>query len=169
MPSDDLAARVAALEARLQELEDDRAIRQLLARYGFHADLGRSDAYVELYTEDGAIDSGASRRWEGRDDLRQFITNPQGHKSIEGRCLHLQGNNLVTHIQGDAAVAESYSVVLVREDDGLRLFACNVNRWTLRKVEGHWKIRERLIRSPGTGGFTEVLAAEGYTALLAAP
>jgi hypothetical protein len=158
---DDLAARIAELEARLQLVEDDRAIRQLLARYGFNADMGRSEAYVSLYTDDGAIDVSSTTRWEGRDELMDFITNPDGHAGMVGRCMHAQGNNLVTYIDGDSAVAEAYSIVLMREDDGLHVFTCNANRWTLQKVDGAWKIRERFIRTPGAEGFTTVLSSDG--------
>jgi hypothetical protein len=78
--TDDLVARIAELERRLEVAEDDRAIRQLLARYGFNADtVGRGAAYVSLYTEDGAIDASNTQRWEGHAALMDFITNPQVH------------------------------------------------------------------------------------------
>ncbi len=35
----DLEARLKALEARMVEMEDERAIRELLARYGYTADV----------------------------------------------------------------------------------------------------------------------------------
>jgi hypothetical protein len=51
-----MADRVKELEARIQKIEDDKAIRELLARYGYTADQGRGEAYVELYTDDGVLD-----------------------------------------------------------------------------------------------------------------
>jgi SnoaL-like domain len=152
----DLRAKISELEGRLQQMEDDRAIRQLLARYGFHADRGMSEAYVSLYTEGGAIDVSDTTRWEGNAELMDFITNPQGHAGMVGRCMHVQGNNLVTHVDGDTASAEAYSIVLMREDGGYQVFTCNANRWTLEKIDGTWHIRERFIRNPGSDGFMDV-------------
>jgi ketosteroid isomerase-like protein len=149
----ELWAKIRELEARLQQVEEDRAIRELLARYGFNADRGRSEAYVSLYTEDGVIDTSDTRRWEGHAELMDFITDPQGHAGMVGRCMHVQGNNLVTHIDGDTASAEAYSVVLMREEDGYQVLICNANRWTLEKANGTWQIRERFIRNPGSDGF----------------
>src|SRR6516162_5565016 len=116
MASDENRLRV--LEARLQLLEDDKAIREVLARYGYNADQGRDNAYVNLFTEDGVLDlsTGPGRpggnspenagkpspdeevvvRYDGHDAIRGFITNPKGHKAIEGQCLHVMGNNLTT-------------------------------------------------------------------------
>ena len=96
--ADDLVARIAELEGRLQRVEDDRAIRELLARYGFNADMGRSEAFVSLYTDDGAIDISIDRRWEGHAGLMEFITGARG---AVGRSMHALGNNLVTHINSN--------------------------------------------------------------------
>jgi hypothetical protein len=162
------------LEERVQELEDDRAIRELLARYGYNADQGRSEAYVNLFTEDGALDittgpggRGAGmeprsvdreviNRFDGHKALRAFITDPKGHKSIEGNCLHVHGNNLTTHIDGDKAVADSYGITLVRQDAGFLLLTAAANRWTLRKTDGQWRIKECFRRRPGTEEFHKV-------------
>jgi SnoaL-like domain len=171
MPDDDLRAWMAALEGRIRELEDDRAIRQLLARYGFSADMEWDEVYVDLFTDDGAIDGaivGTAGRLEGRADIEETINKSRDHGWIEGRSMHVQGNNLTTHIEGENAVAESYSFAFVREEGGMQLFTCNANRWTLKKIDGAWRIRERLIRSPGTDEYLNVLSAGGYSALLTA-
>src|SRR5207253_7128908 len=89
----DLEARLAALEARVQELEDDRAIRDLLARYGFTADNCQDEAFVQLYTDDGRIKVAANANaranfgvdewieYENHEGIRTFITHPKGHHS----------------------------------------------------------------------------------------
>lgn len=79
MNTDDLVAHIAELERRLEVAEDDRAIRQLLARYGFNADtVGRGAAYVSLYTEDGAIDASNTQRWEGHAAVDGLHYQPSG-------------------------------------------------------------------------------------------
>lgn len=164
-----LEARLKAIEARLQMLEDDRAIRELLARYGFNADYGRAKEYVDLYTEDGVMNLGTIvtrgvgyegiQRWEGKRQLMEFITDPRAHKAIEGRCMHVQGNNLVTYIKGNEAVAESYSIVLLREENDTIVRSAGFNHWTLRKVNSKWLIKERKRRAIGGEEYREVITA----------
>jgi hypothetical protein len=152
----ELELTVTALKARIGELEDDRAIRDLLARYGYNADSCRDDAYIALYTDDGSIVlTGAQASaahggkgtvsWHGKEELRSFISDPNGHHraGYYGNYMHLQGNNLVTHIVGDEAVANSYSVVFVGEGDGVKLLSAGNNQWQLRKVDDQWLIKER--------------------------
>jgi hypothetical protein len=168
-----LEATVAELRARVQELEDDRAIRDLLARYGYTADNCEDEAFVELYTDDGAITVSANAKaraafggdewvvWRDRDGIRRFITHPQGHHRPElyGKSMHLQGNNLTTEIHGDEAVAGGYQVALVADDGGTRVLSAGNNRWQLRKVDGRWLIRERRAAYLGDDHFITNLAA----------
>ena len=55
----------------------------------------------------------------------------------------------------------------MREEDGVHVFSCSANRWTLEKIDGVWYIKERFIRSPGADGYDTVLSAEGYSDVLA--
>jgi hypothetical protein len=155
MAEEDLLARIARLEARVQELEDERAIRELLARYGFNADCCRDEAYVDLYADDGAIEVSAGPntfRCEGKEQIRAFIKDPDGHSSpgFYGKAMHLQGNNVVVHLRGDEATVNSYSVVF-KGDESMTptLLTAGNNQWALRKVEGEWLIVERRRRNVG--------------------
>ena len=164
----DLETRLAELEARVRELEDDRAIRDVLSRYGFTADGCKDEAFVDLYTEDGAIRVARGKRggkefggegwseWKDKEGIRQFITHPQGHHRPElyGKSMHLQGNNLVTEIDGDQAIARSYQVAIVAGDDGVRVLSAGNNQWQLRKVDGNWLIHERRGAYLGDDKFT---------------
>src|SRR4051812_23545510 len=109
-----LEARIRKLEARVEELEDERAIRELLARYGYNADNCRDEAYLALFTEDGAMNLSSAQyagmpRWEGQAALKAFITDPKVHHrpGFYGNSMHMQGNNMVSHISGDTAVVNS--------------------------------------------------------------
>jgi hypothetical protein len=168
-----LEATVAELRARVQELEDDRAIRDLLAQYGYTADSCQDEAFVELYTDDGAIKVSANARaraafgggewvvWRDRDGIRRFITHPQGHHRPElyGKPMHLQGNNLTTDIHGDEAAASGYQVALVADGNGTKVLSAGNNRWRLRKVDGRWLITERRGAYLGDDHFTTNLYA----------
>ena len=169
-----LEAKLAALEARVRELEDDRAIRDVLSRYGFTADNCQDEAFVALYTEDGAIRVAANAKakaafgvgewieYEGHDGIRTFITHPKGHHSpaLYGKSMHLQGNNLVTDVRGDEAVACSYQVAIAVDDDGTRVLSAGNNQWRLRRVDGEWRIVERRGAYLGDDKFTTNLDEE---------
>ena len=142
--------RLAAVEARLQTLEDQEKIRRCLARYGFNADLGRSEEYVNLWSEDGLYDLD-SGQLSGEAALREMITSPTGaHKSqIENRSMHAVGN-LFIEIQGDTAFAEGYSVVWVRDANGVHHpRTAGYNHWDFRRKGEGWLMTRRLRREVG--------------------
>jgi hypothetical protein len=165
MAESDLIARIAKLEARIEELENERAIRELLARYGFNADCCRDEAYVDLYTDDGAIEVSAGAntfRCEGKAEIRGFITDPNGHSrpGFYGKAMHMQGANVVTHIRGDEATVNSYSVVLTGDGSMTpSLLTAGNNQWEMRKVDGEWLIKERRRRNLGDDRYTGNLDA----------
>lgn len=155
MSADDLKD----IKNRLAQLEDERDIRALIARYGHYADLGHEDAWVDQFTEDGVYDivtvmrKGAGYagnvRFEGRKELYEHIRDPAAHKQFEGRSLHLQDINAVINVNGDDAVAESYSMTILEEADQTIVRSAGMNRWTLKRVDGRWKIAEKRRRPPG--------------------
>jgi hypothetical protein len=175
---DELEDRLHQLERRVEHLEDDKSIRELIARYGYTADQGWAEAYVNLFARDGALELsrgpgmpdrselGPNRdfptaevviRFDGHDALRDFITDPDGHKRLEGSCLHFMGNNLTTHIDGDDAVAESYNFTVLRSGTSFTIYNAAINRWTLHKIDGRWRIQECKRRRPGTREYPSVL------------
>ncbi len=166
----DYAERIKKLEDRITELEDDREIRELLARYGFNADGGRDQSYVDLYTDDGVVNIGTTVaygagydgivRFDGKKEIMRFITDGNAHKAIQGRCMHVQGNNLATVIDGDGARAYSYSIVLLKvtpDSESLVLRSAGYNEWLLKKVDGRWHIQERIRRAIQGEGAKELL------------
>jgi hypothetical protein len=167
----DVEARLAALEARVRELEDDRAIRDVMARYGFTADNCQDSEFVELFTNDAEVSvtaTGDTDRngkgvitWSGKEGVRTFISDPNNHHrpGSYGKWMHAQGNNLVTHIDGDEAEATSYSIVLVADDGqvGVKLVSAGNNHWVFKQVDGKWLIQERRRRQIGDDYYTSNL------------
>jgi hypothetical protein len=147
------------LKRRVTQLEDERAIRELISRYGHYADLGHEDAWVGQWTEDGVYDlvsvlrAGAGYdglvRFEGHAELYRQIRDPAAHKAMEGRSLHVQDMDLVIRIDGDEAVAESYSMTLLRDGNDMVLRSAGMIRWTFRRIDGRWLIREKKRRPAG--------------------
>ena len=162
------------LQARIRRLEDERELRDLLARYAFYADSGRSRRWVALFTEDGAIDlgdtvhamsrseapAGYSRRarFEGHEELLLDFITALPHRRVEGRSAHHTTSGPLTfELDGDDARAYGYSVMITREDTGFGLEMTAVNRWTFRRVDGTWRIAERRMRPIGADDAADLL------------
>lgn len=159
-----LEQRLKRLATEVQELKDDREIREVLARYGFNADCDRTEGWVGLFTGDGAMDLGsetqAPGRWVGTEALRKWISTQAARTNPErfGKRLHFQGNNLVCHIKGDTALVNSYSIVLFLIDGKIEV-QCGTNLWTFKRVDGKWRIKERLRRGLGQPDYRKMLDA----------
>jgi hypothetical protein len=144
--------RLAAVAARVQELEDREAIRDLIACYGFTADLNCFEEYVDQWAPDGEYFLGESilghASYRGRDELMGFISDPRGaHRShVSGRGSQHTSVNILVRVDGDTAWAESYSIVFVREApdvESFQIYAAAYNHWELRRMDGRWRIQSR--------------------------
>jgi len=82
--------------------------------------------------------------------MRDLITDPNGHQrpGFYGYSMHVSGVNLVIHIDGDDAVANSYSLLYKEEEGAIRLISAGSNEWTLRRVDGTWLIKDALVAKP---------------------
>jgi hypothetical protein len=167
--SEDVAARLAELAERLAALEDERAIRELLSRYGYYADACLDEEYYGLFTDDCVMDVSSGTepepyevlRWEGQQAMREFMSvRTAGHGTgFAGRSLHMQGNNLAIALHGDTAVANGYSFILHQDGPRIVLKSASINEWRLRREQGRWKIVERKRRMVGAPDTPEVLRA----------
>jgi hypothetical protein len=146
----ELTARLARLEKAVGALNDERNIRDVLAQYGYNADLGREEAWVDLWSEDGTYDLDFGR-FTGRDALLDIVMDREGaHKrEIENRSQHVIVNPMI-RIVGDTAWCECYSIVLVgTESDGYAVYTGGYNHFDLQRSGQTWTISRRLRRSVG--------------------
>lgn len=153
-------AEPKTLEERVRVLEDERELRDLLSRYSFTADLGRTAEYTDLYTEDGAIDlrDMGLKRFEGKRMIHDEFINGPNASSRFGKAFH-HAAPTVFHIDGDDAEGEGYSIMMVLQDDGAITIAhANYSHWTFRRVDGHWHIVERDIRLIGSAEAAEIFS-----------
>jgi hypothetical protein len=151
------ADRMAALERRLQELEDKEAIREVFNTYGFAADTGDARAYAETFTQDGVFDMGRGE-YGGREKFQANIEDPAGvHKlDIEGKgSLHTTGA-VTIRVDGLKAWAEGPTMVWVRDGKTFRVFTAAYNHWDLEKVDGRWEVARRVARAVGPERAAEV-------------
>jgi uncharacterized protein (TIGR02246 family) len=120
--------------------DDDRAIRDLLARYALALDTDDIDRCLELFTDDGQF-VVFGREFSGRDQIRaMFESAPRG--------LHLTGVSSID-VSDDAATARSQVLLVEAGTMHLRpaLFDDELSR------DGkQWRFRRRRCRFTTTGG-----------------
>jgi hypothetical protein len=164
-----LEERLAALEERVRLLEDEKELRELLARYGYYADAPLDEEYFGLFTDDCVMDVSAGGeddpyavvRWEGLDEMRRFLSErtAQHDNGFYGHSFHVQGNNLAIRITGDDAVANGYSFIFHQDGPTLKLLSASLNEWAFRREGGLWRLQMRKRRMAGAPDAAEVLRA----------
>ena len=165
-------AQISELLARVERLEADRAIADLLSRYSLFADAGRVDEWLNLFTEDAHMDlllvegdaeSGplAPRRLVGHEQLRRSLIDSPFVRAMRFRVQHhMAGCPTVVTVSDDVAVADAYSVVHTVGSEGQPAAAIlSVNHWTFRRVDGTWKIAGCVRRRTGTDEADGMLAS----------
>ncbi len=154
---------------RLDRIESELAIRNLIARYGLAVDCGAGDIAAALHTEDGVYEVAAPATgrsdadahsedtlvMRGRDAIREMVAGP-GHQALLPNCAHTTGPLEVT-VHGDGAVATGYSRLYHHEGDATRLMRLGFNRWELARVEGEWRIARRLSCPVGSNAAQQLL------------
>ena len=154
---EDLAGLVADLKARIEALEDERAIQSLLTRYGLAVDSGDAEATARLYAEDCHIDIDSAAFMNGRAESRGIVTSPL-HQAIMPNCAHVMGPFEV-RLEGDRAVATGYATVYLKEDGQVRVWRQSYGRWELIKRDGRWQVQKRISRSTGRDDAQDLLRA----------
>jgi hypothetical protein len=104
--SEDLRAEVAALAARVRELEDREEIAQLATRYGPAVDFGEPAAAAALWTADGVYAAPPYAVWTGREEIAGMVAG--GHQDlIRAGAGHVL-TPLHVELDGDEADVTSY-------------------------------------------------------------
>jgi ketosteroid isomerase-like protein len=147
--------RMAALEARLMRLEDERAVQALLTRYGFAVDSGDVDATARLFAEDCHIDIDKLNYLDGREAARGIV-DCDAHRAVLPNCAHVMGP-FVVEVEGERAVATGYATIFLRVEGRNQVVRQAFGRWELAKRQGRWEVTRRLSRSVGRPDTGEVL------------
>ena len=123
-------------------LEEKDAIRELMARYCFHFDNGEFDAWLDLFTPDGAFDLGSRGRFGGRESLQKFLNSLALTNGVP-MMKHCVMNSIVS-VDGDQATAQSY-VVVVRGGEQLAVTVAGRYDDQLAKSANGWRFKERKV------------------------
>ncbi|MCV7382255.1 nuclear transport factor 2 family protein [Mycolicibacter longobardus] len=154
--------RLAELERRLQQIEDERAIERLIASYGPLVDAGEADSAAALWRDDGVYDV---ENWlmAGREDIAAMVRS-RGHQDLISRgCTHFLGPAVVT-VHGDEAVAVCESTLLVKQGDEYRVARAAANYFHLRRAPeppGRWQTVRRITRLLDGSAESHTLLADG--------
>lgn len=136
--------RLAAIEARLGRLEDERDIARLIAAYGPLVDSGCAEEVADLWTSKGVydVDTGCL---EGHDQITEMVRSEAHQGLIHNGCAHLLGPPHVT-LDGDEAIAVCHSLLLVRVESRYIVRRATANHWLLRRGRTGWKVQKRTSR-----------------------
>jgi ketosteroid isomerase-like protein len=138
---------LAALEARLQAIEDRTAILDTLMDYGHALDYGDVDKLVNCFTDDTVRETwrpdGTVNRWEGAAGTREFASTHSHAPDKYHKHLIL---NSVVQLHGDTADVVSY---MFRFDAGHdeKSFVWGMGRYLdkmRRGSDGRWRIARRV-------------------------
>lgn len=116
------------------KIEDDLAIRQVIARLNHALDAADYKAYGSFFAPDGVFVSGfgdavgPSQVAAALEKVSPFITNKR----------HIAAN-LVISGRGDQAVATTYLIVFERQTE-LKYVGSAINVDTMKKVNGRWLV-----------------------------
>jgi hypothetical protein len=141
--------------ARIQRLEDEAEIRNLLSSYGLATDGGSEDATAQIFAEDCHIDIDGAAFMDGRDQARGIVSSPL-HQAILPNSAHIMGPFHLTW-QGETAVATGYATVYLKEGDTVKIWRQSYGRWELVKRDGRWQVLKRTSRSTGRDDCQELL------------
>jgi hypothetical protein len=103
----DLEARIQQLEAKVQELYDREAIRDLRYRYHEYVNEAQFSAIPDLFTEDGVLDFAHLGKAHGRAEIAKFFgalnDKPDAGKADRPRITWVKQfiHNHTIHLIGD--------------------------------------------------------------------
>ncbi|MGR3323731.1 MAG: nuclear transport factor 2 family protein [Pseudooceanicola sp.] len=96
---EELEARIAALEARMQRVEDIENIKRLQRAYGYYLDKGLWDEVVRLFAPDGTAEIAQRGVFRGPERIRVMFHELIG-KGVDG----LPDGRLLNHMQLQAII-----------------------------------------------------------------
>jgi hypothetical protein len=124
-------------DARLQELADREAIRDLACRYAHHVWQKQGTAAVALFTEDGEMDTGEPPLLRGRAALLEAYERMLG----DGHFQPFVSNHVIS-LAGDEASGTCY-LDLRAVVEGRSMIGAGYYEDRYARVDGEWKFRSR--------------------------
>lgn len=133
-----------SLETRLQAVEDQLAIQQLICGYGYAMDGCNEEAVASLFSENAVYAVGDIGNYVGSERIGA-ITRDANHLPLVAKgCAHVSTLPYVV-LNGDRAAATCHTMVVLNEEpNGFTIFRISASRIELsRKPAGGWQIDHR--------------------------
>jgi len=141
------AASTSSVEARLQKLEDERAIHDVLIAYGHALDTLDIDGYSKLFAKEGTWSGGigSAKGPEGiKAMLQKALAKAPPYDPNKVRSFHMM-TNFAIKVDGDRATARSKWTFFGRtQDNKLEPRLAGHYDDTLIRENGEWKILSRV-------------------------
>lgn len=134
------------IEQRVATMEDKMAIKHVVDVFSNLADTKEIDQQVQLFTEDGVVESisnGQSNVLKGRDQLKQAFS---GFLANFHTVYHQNGQQTIDELTETTAKATSYCrVILVgkQADKEMKTTMYTIYKDSFVKVDGKWLIKHR--------------------------
>jgi hypothetical protein len=137
--------------ARLQALEDERAIQQTLHQYGHSMDYGPDAEFIDCFTPEGVWDvrmrksPAGSFRCRGHPEIAQSLAGQTEMRAPAVSAKHLVMNPQIA-VTGDEAAVRSYFLRVEPRDNGPTEIVAS-GRYLdhlVRCADGHWRFTERI-------------------------
>ena len=149
--------RIAQLEARLTQVEDQLALYQSVSAYGPAVDSLQSKMAAELWTEDGVYDIGDPQfDAEGREAIQALFDADYHRELVASGCAHMM---TLPHIKivGNRALGLGYHRLFTADKEGYQLLRLSVSRWEWTRTAEGWKTTRRVHRLLGEDGSGSLL------------
>ncbi|RIV82920.1 nuclear transport factor 2 family protein [Aurantiacibacter xanthus] len=101
----DLLSRIEALEARVQEGDDYRALINLQCAYGYYVDKGLWDKAADLFAKDGTLEIAGRGVYVGQDRVRAYLHQLPAYE--DGAVFNHMQLQPVLHIDSAAGTAKA--------------------------------------------------------------
>jgi hypothetical protein len=154
-------AAAQTTEARLQDLEDRRAIHELLMNYGRTLDSRDFAGFERLFAREAEYGGGRGGMAKGPADIRARLEAALKVNAAPapGRDWHLFFNETID-VQGNEATALSMGAFFVR-GDGNKLESNSIAVYTdqLVREDGRWKFKRRELGAVPAGSAAPAGAA----------
>ncbi|MFV8819353.1 nuclear transport factor 2 family protein [Haliea sp. E17] len=144
MANPDIEQRLAALESRVTQLEDQLAIHKLINSWGPAVDGDNPAAAASIWADDGVLLSELEdTRLEGPAAVAEMVRYEGHQQLIRAGSAHIQSFPVI-ELNGDTAKAVGFSrVYLHTADGGHEVWRVSANRWDFRRTPEGWRVTRR--------------------------
>lgn len=146
------------------ELAAREAIRDLLARYTWAGDRGRSAEVADCFLDDGVLDAGAEAgTWTGRDEIHRQLDEVVARVAAAGDrpspVQHHVSGVLISMTGPTSAAVQAYFCVYT--DVGADHWGTYRDEVVQDPTDGQWRFAHRTVRVAGAAPTSRFVSAPG--------